>query len=180
MARTRKKIIVTVSNDIVTDQRMERICTSLSDMGFAVEIVGRKLKGSFPLIAKNYKQSRIKLGFIKGPLFYKELNLRLLFYLLAKKPDIVYSVDADTALAGVWAKKLIKSKLIFDAHELFSEVPELQNRGLIKRIWQGIEKLIILKADVRITVSESVAKHYSSKYNKPFEVIRNKIGRAHV
>lgn len=173
MARNGKKITVTVSNDIVTDQRMERICSALVAMGFEVEIVGRKLPGSFPLGTKEYKQSRLKLLFKKGPLFYAALNVRLLFYLLATKPDIVYSVDADTALAGVWTKKLIKSKLIFDAHELFSEVPELQNRGGIKRIWQWIEKLIILKSDIRITVSESVANHYSSKYNKPFEVIRN-------
>lgn len=173
MARSGKKIIVTVSNDIVTDQRMDRICSSLVEMGFEVEIVGRKLPGSFPLGVKGYKQSRLKLLFKKGPLFYAALNLRLLFYLLAAKPDIIYSVDADTALAGVWTKKLIKSKLIFDAHELFSEVPELQNRGLIKRIWQWIEKRIILKSDVRLTVSESVANNYSSKYTKPFVVIRN-------
>ena len=179
MDGTGKKITVTVSNDIVTDQRMDRICTSLADMGFEVEIVGRKLAGSFPLLAKHYKQSRLKLIFTKGPLFYAELNLRLLFYLLAVKPDIVYSVDADTALAGVWTKKITKARLIFDAHELFSEVPELQNRGGIKRIWQGIEKLIITRADERITVSESVANFYLSKYNKPFEVIRN-VSRAKV
>ncbi len=173
MARNGKKITVTVSNDIVTDQRMERICSTLVAMGFEVEIVGRRLPNSFQLGAKEYQQSRLKLLFKKGPLFYVALNIRLLFYLLATKPDIVYTVDADTALAGIWTKKLLKTKLIFDAHELFSEVPELQNRGMIKRIWQWIEKRIILKSDVRITVSESVANYYSSIYTKPFEVIRN-------
>jgi glycosyltransferase involved in cell wall biosynthesis len=173
MARNGKKITVTVSNDIVTDQRMERICSSLAGMGFEVEIVGRRLSNSFELGIKEYKQSRLKLAFTKGPLFYAVLNIRLLFYLLATKPDIIYTVDADTALAGLLAKRLLKNKLIFDAHELFSEVPELQNRGVIKRIWQWIEKQIILKSDVRITVSEGVANYYTSKYNKPFEVIRN-------
>lgn len=173
MARNGKKITVTVSNDIVTDQRMERICSSLAGMGFEVEIVGRRLPNSFELGIKEYKQSRLKLAFTKGPLFYAALNIRLLFYLLATKPDIIYIVDADTALAGLLAKRLLKNKLIYDAHELFSEVPELQNRGMVKRIWQWIEKQIILKSDVRITVSEGVAKYYTSKYNKPFEVIRN-------
>lgn len=173
MARNGKKITVTVSNDIVTDQRMERICSSLAGMGFEVEIVGRRLLNSFELKIKEYKQSRLKLAFTKGPLFYATLNIRLLFYLLATKPDIIYTVDADTALAGVLAKRFLRSKLIFDSHELFSEVPELHNRGMIKRIWQWIEKQIILKSDVRITVSEGVANYYTSKYNKPFEVIRN-------
>ena len=173
MARNGNKITVTVSNDIVTDQRMERICSSMVAIGYEVEIVGRRLPNSFPLGIKEYKQSRLKLLFTKGPLFYAALNFRLLFYLLATKPDIVYTVDTDTALAGIWTKKFLKSKLIYDAHELFSEVPELQNRGVIKRIWQWIEKKIILKADTRITVSESVANHNSSKYKKTFEVIRN-------
>ncbi len=177
MARNSKKITVTVSNDIVTDQRMERICTSLVDMGFEVEIVGRILPDSLPVTQKKYKQTRLKLIFIKGSLFYVELNCRLFFYLLFNKSDIVYSVDADTALAGFLAKKLTNLKLIFDAHELFSEVPELQQRGIIKRIWKWIEKVIINKADCRITVSASVADYYFSKYNKPFEVIRN-ISRA--
>jgi glycosyltransferase involved in cell wall biosynthesis len=173
MARNGNKITVTVSNDIVTDQRMERICSSLAGMGFEVEIVGRRLPNSLPLGVKEYQQSRLKLAFKKGPLFYAALNIRLLFYLLATKPDTIYTVDADTALAGLLAKKLLRTKLIFDAHELFSEVPELQNRGIIKRIWQWIEKLLILKSDVRITVSEGVANYYTNKYNKPFEVIRN-------
>lgn len=128
MARNGKKITVTVSNDIVTDQRMERICSSMVAIGYELEIVGRRLPNSFPLGIKEYKQSRLKLLFTKGPLFYAALNFRLLFYLLATKPDIVYTVDTDTALAGIWTKKFLKSKLIYDAHELFSEVPELQNR----------------------------------------------------
>lgn len=173
MVRSAKKITVTTSNDLVTDQRMERICATLTDVGFEVEIVGRLLPNSFPINPKEYIQTRLNLIFKKGPLFYFELNFRLLFYLLFNKPDIVYSVGADTALAGVLVKKLTKLILIFDAHELFSEVPELLNEGKIKRIWQWIEKLIITKADIRITVSQSVANYYISKYKKPFEVIMN-------
>ena len=167
------KITVTVSNDLVTDQRMARICKSLVDMGYEVDLVGRKLHKSLPLGISNFKQSRLQLFFTSGPLFYLELNIRLFIYLLRTKPSIIYVVDADTALAGLLAKKTVGVKLIYDAHELFSEVPELHGRTIIKGIWKWIEKRIILQSDLRITVTESIAHYYSSLYGVSFNVIRN-------
>ncbi|MCC6721100.1 MAG: glycosyltransferase [Bacteroidia bacterium] len=169
----RNKITILASNDIATDQRMLRICTSLCKSNFEVEIVGRKLKNSFELDKKVYFQTRLKLFFNRGVLFYLELNIRFILYLFKVKPDIVYSVDADTAIAAIAYKKICKKKLIFDAHELFSEVPELEAKDLKKRIWKIVEKLVILNSELRITVSASIAKYYESLYKMKFDVIRN-------
>lgn len=169
-----KKIIVTVSNDIATDQRMSRICGTLSESGFQVEIIGRKLKSSLDLASKPYKQTRLKLLFTKGVAFYLELNFRLFLRLLFQKADIIYSVDADTLIAGSLIRITKQVKLVFDAHELFSEVPELENRGVKKKVWQIVEKIGIQNfADLRLTVSNSVASHYTKLYNKDFIVVRN-------
>jgi len=169
-----RRIIVIVSNDISTDQRMSRICGTLHENGYQVELIGRKLKASPDLTSKPYIQTRLKLFFTKGVVFYLELNFRLFLRLLFQKTDIVYSVDADTLVAGSWIKIVRKVKLVFDAHELFSEVPELENRGIKKKVWQMVEKLGIQSfADLRITVSDSVASHYTSLYGKDFIVVRN-------
>lgn len=169
-----KRIAVIVSNDIATDQRMERICTSLAESGYNVEIVGRNQRTSINLISKPYKQTRLDLWFKHGVLFYLELNLRLIFRLLFTRVDIVYAVDADTLIAGSILKLFKNIKLVFDAHELFSEVPELEGRKLKKKVWQLVEKFgIQWFTDARITVSGSVAIYYTGLYGKNFTVVKN-------
>ncbi len=169
----RKKIIVTVSNDLNGDQRMQRICSELSLLGFDVELIGRLLPTSLPLKQSAYRQRRLTLFLKKGPLFYLELNCRLAWYLWFHKSDIIYSVDADTSFAAFFVQRLRKINWVFDAHELFSEVPELQGHFIKKRIWKFVEKKTILNADHLITVSDSLANYWQTLYQKPFTVIKN-------
>lgn len=169
----KNKISILVSNDIATDQRMHRICKSLVGCGFEIEIAGRKLHNSGDLPIEDFKQFRHKLFFKQGPFFYLELNIRHFLFLLKYMPDGIYAVDADTAIAACFYSKLFGKKVIFDAHELFSEVPELEGRYFVKKVWKFIEKLIIKNSDLRITVSQSVATYFEKLYNQKFEVIRN-------
>ena len=74
----------------------------------------------------------MSLLFNKGFLFYAEYNFRLFFLLLFSKKDILLSNDADTLLANFLASKLQNKKLVFDSHELFSEVPELVEKPFVK------------------------------------------------
>lgn len=92
-----KRIVFTVTNDLNYDQRMIRICTSLSTAGYDVTLVGRKLKSSLPLQQKPFKQKRITVPFEKGKLFYATYNTCLFFYLLFKKADLVCAIDHKSA-----------------------------------------------------------------------------------
>jgi hypothetical protein len=137
-----KKIIVSVTNDLSCDQRVDKVCNSLGDMGFDVLLVGRKQKQSPSLSDRKYKIYRFSLLFNKGMLFYAEFNIRLFFLLLFSKVDILLSNDTDTLLANFLASKIRRKKLVFDAHELFPELPELAYRPKTKRIWEKIEDWI--------------------------------------
>ena len=167
------KIISVVSNDIVTDNRIHKIAVSLGDNGYDVTIVGRQLRDSLRLGERPYRTRRLKLFFNKGPLFYVNLNFRLLLYLLRFKGQIILSNDLDTLPACYIASKIKRNKLIFDSHELFSEVPELVHRPAIKKIWLFLENYLLKRIQFGFTVCQSIADHYMQKYGVSFEVVRN-------
>ena len=167
-----KRIIISVTNDLVTDQRVGKTCELLSETGYDVLLVGRKLKKSFS-IQRNYRTKRFRLLFNKGILFYTEYNIRLFLFLLFTKKDMLFSNDLDTLLPNYIIGKLQNKKLVFDSHELFSEIPELVNKQQVKKVWLFLEKTIIPKLQNVITVSDSIKNHYHNLYGISAIVIRN-------
>ncbi len=167
-----KKIIISVINDLSNDQRVHRICTSLQNSGYNVILTGRKLPNS-PKINREYEIKRFKLLINKGMLFYACFNIRLFWFYIFNKYDILVSNDLDTLSAAGFVNIFKRKTLIYDSHELFTEVPELQNKNLKKRFWLLIEKLFIRKAFKSYTVCKPIADYYNKKYNINMQVIRN-------
>lgn len=169
-----KRIYFTVTNDLTYDQRMQRICTSLAENGYAVSLVGRKLRSSLPLISSvSYKQKRIRCWFNKGKWFYFEYNLRLSIYLLFRRMDAICAIDLDTIIPCHMISRLKGIPRIYDAHELFSEMKEVITRPRIKRIWTRIERKRVPKFKHGYTVSESIAQEFKQRYDVNYETIRN-------
>lgn len=168
-----KHIYFTVTNDLTYDQRMQRICTSLSEAGFLVTLVGRKLKTSVPLKSMLYHQRRLKCFFNKGFGFYAEYNLRLFFFLLTKRMDGICAIDLDTILPCLFISKLKKAKRIYDAHEYFTELKEVRTRPFVRKFWTKIENYAVPKYQHGYTVSEGLAAEFANKYKRQYTVIRN-------
>jgi len=167
-----KIAIVCVTNDLVTDQRVHKTCLTLQKCGFFTIEVGRMLPESLPL-QRPYVTKRFKLCFRKGPQFYAEYNIRLFFYLLFAKVDLIFANDLDTLPAAFLAAKIRRKKIIYDTHEYFTETPELVHRPKVQAIWQKIENFIFPKLQVIFTVNDSIAELYKKKYNKNLQVVRN-------
>lgn len=170
--------IVSVTNDLTTDQRVHRTCMTLMKAGYGVTLVGRRLGTSLPLAARSYRMYRMRLGFRKGPLFYASYNTRIFLYLLTHRADLIVSNDLDT-LAGCFAAYRVKRffgskvKLLHDCHEYFRGVPELVGRKLTTGIWKFIEDIIFPKLHAVTAVNRSVADLYGEEYGKDISVIRN-------
>ncbi len=167
------RIIFTVTNDLNYDQRMHRIAGSLAVNGYQVLLVGRKISGSVPLAKKSFGQKRLTCFFAKGFLFYLEYNLRLFFFLLFKKGDILCAIDLDTILPVYFISSLKKQKRVYDAHELFTEQKEVISRRWIHSFWLAVEKFAVPKFRRGYTVNDFIADEFAKRYAVQYEVIRN-------
>jgi len=170
-----RRILFTVTNDLQFDQRMRRICGTLSNAGYDVTLIGRRpISPSSPLTQTPYTQIQLAgLIFTKGKLFYLEFNLRLLLFLLFKPCDAICSIDLDTAIPGIIAAKLRKKIHIFDAHELFTHVPEVARRPRIQAIWEKVQAFTFKHCNTAFTVGPAIAQYFTEKYHKPVQVVRN-------
>lgn len=168
-----KRAIVSVISDLVTDQRVNRTSITLYEMGYQVTSVGRVLESSLPIERQAYKTKRFRLWFERGPFFYAAYNIRLFVFLLFNKADLLVANDLDTLLPNYLISRIKRIPLIYDSHEYFTEVPELQNRLAVKKVWLGIEEAIFPKLKNVFTVNESIAGLYKEKYGVDVKVIRN-------
>ncbi len=169
----RPQAIISVINDIVTDQRVFRIASTLQKAGYEVLIVGRITPGSPVLYNFPFHIKRFRLLINKGPLFYVLYNVRLLFFLLSRRFNILWSCDLDTLLPNFVVSKIRNSFLVYDSHELFTEVPELVNRRNVQKIWLSIEKLLLPHIKHSCTVSNGVAFEYKKRYGIDMVLVRN-------
>ncbi len=161
-----------MSNDLVSDQRMLRTCTVLGEL-FDVALIGRELPDSPPLVERNFKQTRLQLKYHKGKLFYLELNRRLYRYLCRQRPDLVLAVDLDTLVAAALAARRLGVPYAYDAHEYFTETPELVDRPVSRAIWDLAGRMFIKGAAIRYTVNESLSGILAKRYGADFGYLRN-------
>lgn len=167
-----KRIIVSVTNDLVTDQRVYKVCKTLYTNDYDIVLIGRLLDDS-PALKRPYRTIRMRLIFNKGFLFYAEYNLRLFLTLLFLKKDVLLANDLDSLWANYLVSRVQGTKLVYDSHELFTEVPELIDRPRVQKFWLALEQQIVPRLKNNYTVCASIANYYKEKYKSPFTVIRN-------
>ncbi len=177
------KIAFSVTNCICFDQRVLKIAEVVSSQGCEVTIIGRHL--ALPTVAMRrlgecceedsipFRTKRFRMIFKRGFLFYKFINIRIFFYLLFHRFDTLVANDLDTLLPNFLVSKLKRIPLVYDSHEYFTGVPEIQKRPLVKWVWQMIEKAIFPHLKNVMTVSDSIANEYEKQYGVRPAVIRN-------
>lgn len=89
-----------------------------------------------------------------------------LLMLLREDADVYHAHDLETLLLGYIASRIKNSKLIYDSHELWIESIYFNNIiNKIRKPYHSIlEKYIIKRVDLVITVNESLAQHLAKLY----------------
>ena len=157
------RIVMAVSNDLLTDQRVMRHVAALREAGCEVDTVCR---------------TDLPVKWQKGWRFYAAFNWRLWREVSRRVKEmknervVVWANDTDTLL-GCWLAAHGRCKLVMDAHELFPEVPEIQEKPVVKWVWRTIERCLMPKCDALITVCQSIADYYREQLGVKMTVVRN-------
>lgn len=168
-----RKLIVSVSNDLVTDNRVDKTCRTIIENGYEVLLLGR-LRGNSPSMnPRPYSFRRMRLWFSTGFLFYANLNIALFFKLIFTDFDILWANDLDTLPANFLVSKLRLKPLIYDSHEHFTEVPELKYNYFAKWFWKRIEAFIVPRLNFIVTVCNPIKDYFKREYNVDAVVVMN-------
>lgn len=168
-----KTIFVCVSNDVYNDNRVRKTCQSLSEFGLRVHLLCLKSKYNQGQKQTNFVIHPIKRIFKKNFPYYAELNIRIFFTLLFKRLDIIWANDLDTLLGCFIVGKLRRKPIIFDSHEMFCQVAELQDNPKAQKVWLCLEKFMLPKLKYVITVCNPIKDYFKNNYNIEAKVVRN-------
>jgi glycosyltransferase involved in cell wall biosynthesis len=169
----KKRIIVTVISDLVTDQRVHKVCRALHEDGYEILLIGARKRRSMPLNARSYRARRIRVLFQKKVFFYAEFNMRLFFLLLFSPADIFLGNDLDVMAATWLAAKIRRRPVVYDTHEYYMGMPELNGKPVIKKIWGRLEAFIFPRLRYIYTICDSFCELYKKDYGKELRSVRN-------
>ncbi len=173
------KVAISVTNCICYDQRVLKMADVLAEMNADIIIIGRWKDKFCDEVTLPYRTVRFKMIFKKGFLFYKFYNIRLFFYLMFHRFDLIIANDLDTLLACYLASVIKCLPLVFDSHEYFTGLPEVINRPIVRSVWKLIEKICLPHLKYSITVNEPFARLYEDNYSIKPIVVRNCSRTAH-
>lgn len=169
----KKKIITSAFSNLYTDQRIEKVCRTLHENGYQLELIGNDWNGAENM-ERPYPFSRIHLISKSLKTAYFEFNWKL-YQQLKKKADqhtILHANDIDALLPNYLIAKKLNIPLVFDSHEIFSEMPAIQGK-MSQKLWRSLEKKIVPNLKLMITASESYAKWFQKKYEVTPVVVQN-------
>lgn len=169
----KKKIITSAFSNLYTDQRIEKVCKTLYDNGYSIELIGNDWGGNEKM-ERPYPFSRIELKSKSLKTAYFEFNWKL-YKKLKKKADkntILHANDIDALLPSFLIARKLNIPLVFDSHEIFTEMPAIQNK-LSQKIWRLLEGSLVPKIKLMMTESQSYAEWFYEKYKVNAVVVRN-------
>ena len=142
------------------------------DRGYDVTLIGRTYPNPEP-VERPYTTDKMRCWFNQGALFYLEYQVRLWWRLRSIRPDVYLANDLDTLAPNAYWAYRRRRPLVYDSHEYFIGVPELQGRRFVQWAWRVVERYGLPRADAHVTVNPSIAAQYFKEYGQSFEVVRN-------
>ena len=165
-------ILMLVLNNVWIDSRVKREAQALTLKGIQVEIWGiQNSENDEQVMSINdSKVFLFHLGTKKLPgnffswlIKYMELIFKVITKYRKNKFDIIHAHNLEMLLIGYLASRFNKAKLIYDSHELFTEMSG-KSDNIINKIWRKIEHYLLQRVDAVIAANESRANIMFEEY----------------
>ena len=149
------------------DARVRKEAAALGRVGHQVTLVARRQPGeTFGRHLDGLELSLFQLYTLRLPrcsftlaLRYVEFSLRSALRVIAGRSDVVHAHDL-TGLLPAWiGTRITGAKVIYDAHELFTERPIE-----VPWLWRRVERYLIRRVDRVIAANEDRAEVMRSEY----------------
>jgi effector-binding domain-containing protein len=177
------RIVITRSNPVDPDSRVEKEANSLSKAGHTVVLLTWDRGANHPNIEdikelSNTTVRRIKIGAkaqfgagLKSLFPYIRFQLRLFGWLIKNRKmyDVCHLCDFDTAFTGNIAARLCGKKVVFDLFDYLSTDP----RSLFRKFIKKLENHIINHADATIICTEQRKKQIQGTKPRKLVIIHN-------
>jgi glycosyltransferase involved in cell wall biosynthesis len=187
------KVLMIVQEPVVT-RRIIQEARSLVDAGHSVSILSRAgdtediageiegipvewvaVKGRDPRFGWLYRLVGVERGSNFAALWSvltmrHTFTLRALDSAMAARADVYHAHDLNNLELACRAAAANRARVVYDSHELFSEIG---NRWiqLRRKAWVRLERKLIKKAHLVVTVNEFIAAELSSRYGVPTPIV---------
>jgi len=168
------KILMILSNPFMVDPRVYKEAESLVDAGHEVTVIVWDRKRDYDpesavdgiKIIRIHNEGMMKV--LPNDLFRNRFwwrrayKIGLELYKNDFKFDVVHCHDLDTLQSGVWLKKKLGVKLIYDAHEIFGYMIARNLPKFIVNYSFKMEKKLVKNVDFVITAEETYNDYFKS------------------
>ena len=157
------------------DTRSFNLFKSLKDKNHDVKFFG--FDWLTPDFQSIYTEDIVVKKLVKSKLsifFYLKFSFNLFFQLLKTKTDIYFASDFYALPFCSIAAILKRKKVFYDSREVYTGLPALNNKKIVKKFFKIIEGFFIKKCDYIVTTGELDSRFIENLYNLPtIDVLRN-------
>lgn len=179
------KVLMILSNPLKVDPRVHNEAKALVDAGNEVTVIVWDRHGDYESesvvdgisVVRIHNKGIMEIlpnDLFRNPLWWKKAYKKgLELYKNGFTFDVVHCHDLDTLQAGVWLKKKLSCKVVYDAHENFAYMIAGYVPNFVVRWTLRWEKRLVRHVDHIITVSEPLRDYLQSICDRSITIVMN-------
>ena len=171
------KVCDVVLNSIWYDPRVRKQIIEYKNQGVEVCCVGyrcqrydesqvKNLPCPATIVSIDSKYDGKQRGILRKLIRERKKNRAVKEAILACAPDVIHANDLNALIPAYAASKKLKCKLVFDSHEINTDNNATgKKKSLLKLYYYAMEKRLVHKVDLMISVSHAAADYFAQEYH---------------